>query len=202
MNNTIISVYCSISTVNEFIWGVPVLVLMLAGGIFLSFRLHFAQLHIFRLFGEVIGMLKAPRKSSRGISRFQSFSTALAATVGTGSVMGVACALCVGGKGCIFWMWVSALIGMALSYCENFLAAKHSKLSQQGRNGSGAFCYIRTIGKIPAVCYALFCVLASLGMGNMAQSSSAASAASGGFGLPYWFCSLAVVVFCALAVSD
>ena len=202
MNNTIISVYCSISTVNEFIWGVPVLVLMLAGGIFLSFRLHFAQLHIFRLFGEVIGMLKAPRKSSRGISRFQSFSTALAATVGTGSVTGVACALCVGGKGCIFWMWVSALIGMALSYCENFLAAKHSKLSQQGRKGSGAFCYIRTIGKIPAVCYALFCVLASLGMGNMAQSSSAVSAASGGFGLPYWFCSLAVVVFCALAVSD
>lgn len=203
MNSTIISVYCSISTINEFIWGVPVLVLMLAGGLYLSFRLRFAQLHIFRLFREIIKMLKAPRKSSQhGISQLQSFSTALAATVGTGSVTGVACALCTGGKGCILWMWVSALIGMALSYCENYLAVRHSNHSSNDKNASGAYSYLRTVGKVPAVCYALFCVLASLGMGNMAQSSSAVSAASSGFGLPYSFCALAVVCFCALAVSD
>ena len=201
MNNNIISVYSAISTLNEFIWGVPVLVLMLAGGLYLSFRLKFAQFRIFRLFREVVCMLKKPAdKSSHGLTQLQSFSTALAATVGTGSVTGVACALSTGGKGCIFWMWVSAFLGMGLSYCENFLSVRHSKLSH--KDSSGAFCYLRTLGRFPAVSYALFCVLASLGMGNMAQSSSAASAASGGFGLPYWFCSLAIVVFCALAVSD
>ena len=200
MNNNIISVYSAISTLNEFIWGVPVLVLMLAGGIFLSFRLRFSQLHIFRLFREIISMLVKPsEKGSHGLTQLQSFSTALAATVGTGSVTGVACALCTGGKGCIFWMWVSAFLGMGLSYCENFLSVRHSKLSQKG---SGAFCYLRSLGRFPAVSYALFCVLASLGMGNMAQSSSAVNAASSGLGLPKWLCAVFVVVFCAAAVWD
>ena len=200
MNNNIISVYSAISTLNEFIWGVPVLVLMLAGGIFLSFRLRFSQLHIFRLFREIISMLVKPsEKGSHGLTQLQSFSTALAATVGTGSVTGVACALCTGGKGCIFWMWVSAFLGMGLSYCENFLSVCHSKLSQKG---SGAFCYLRSLGRFPAVSYALFCVLASLGMGNMAQSSSAVNAASSGLGLPKWLCAVFVVVFCAAAVWD
>ena len=201
MNNNIISVYSAISTLNEFIWGVPVLVLMLAGGLYLSFRLKFAQFRIFRLFREVVCMLKKPAdKSSHGLTQLQSFSTALAATVGTGSVTGVACALSTGGKGCIFWMWVSAFLGMGLSYCENFLSVRHSKLSH--KDSSGAFCYLRTLGRFPAVSYALFCVLASLGMGNMAQCSSAVSAASSGFGLPIGICALFVVVFCAAVVWD
>ena len=203
MNNNIISVYSAISTLNEFIWGVPVLVLMLAGGLYLSFRLRFAQLHIFRLFREIVSMLKAPpEKSAHGLTQLQSFSTALAATVGTGSVTGVACALCTGGNGCIFWMWVSAFLGMGLSYCENFLSVRHSKLSQKDSNAGGAFCYLRSLGRFPAVSYAVFCVLASLGMGNMAQSSSAVSAASEGLGLPKWLCALSVVFFCAAAVWD
>ncbi len=198
MNSNIISVYSAISTVNEFIWGVPVLVLMLAGGIYLSFRLKFAQLHIFRLFSDVLRSLKKPSsQSSDDLTQLQSFSTALAATVGTGSVTGVACALHYGGKGCIFWMWVSAFIGMALSYCENFLSASYSKSSHKGR---GAFCYLSSLYKPLAVCYALFCVLASLGMGNMAQSSSAVSAASEGLGLPRPVCAVLIVIFCAFAV--
>lgn len=203
MTSNIISVYCSLSTLNEFIWGVPVLVLMLAGGVYLSFRLKFVQLHILRIFRDVLSFLAHPHRDiSRGLTPFQTFSTSLAAAVGTGSVTGVACALCIGGKGCIFWMWVSAFFGMALSYCENFLSTSHSKLSHKGSKGCGAFCYIRSVGKIPALCYALFSVLASLGMGNMAQSRSAVSAASGGLGLPMWACSLFIVAFCALAVSD
>lgn len=201
LNNNIISVYSAISTVNEFIWGVPVLVLMLAGGLYLSFRLRFPQLHIFRLFRDVVQTLKKPSGNSHGLTQLQGFSTALAATVGTGSITGVACALYTGGKGCIFWMWVSAFIGMGLSYCENFLSVKfaHTKLSQKG---SGAFCYLQSIAKPLAVAYALFCVLASLGMGNMAQSSSAMSAASEGLGVPAHLCALGIVIFCAAAVWD
>lgn len=200
MNNNIISVYSGISTINEFIWGGPVLVLILAGGLYLSFRLRFAQFHIFRLFGEVIRSLKKPSNSdTHGLTQLQGFSTALAATVGTGSVTGVACALYVGGKGCIFWMWVSAFIGMGLSYCENFLSVTHSKLSKKG---NGAFCYLVSISKPLAVAYALFCVFASLGMGNMAQSSSAVSAASQGLMIPKWICSVFLLVFCAAAVWD
>ncbi len=203
MNNNIISVYSAISTINEFIWGVPVLVLMLVGGIYLSFRLRFAQAHFFRLFREVKSMLKSPSdNSSQGLSQLQGFSTALAATVGTGSVTGVACALCTGSRGCIFWMWVSAFFGMALSYCENFLSVRHSQQKKLSQKGSGAFCYLIGLGKPIAVCYALFCVLASFGMGNMAQSSSAVSAASGGFGIPKWQCALFVVVFCAFTVCN
>ena len=198
MNSNIISVYSAISTLNEFIWGVPVLFLVLAGGIYLSVRLRFPQIHILRLFRDVIRSLKSSG-GTHGLSQLQGFSTALAATVGTGSVTGVACALHTGGRGCIFWMWVSAFLGMGLSYCENYLSVAHSKLSKKG---SGAFCYLSVASKPMAVSYTLFCILASLGMGNMTQASSAASAASLGFGLPRWVCSLGVVIFCCIAVRD
>lgn len=201
MNSNIISVYSAISTVNEFIWGIPVLLLILTSGIYLCVRLRFAQVHILRLFSEVISSLfrKSEKSDPHGLSRFQGFSTALAATVGTGSVTGVACALYTGGRGCIFWMWVSAFLGMGLSYCENFLSAAHSKLSQKG---SGAFCYLSFACKPLAVSYALFSVLASLGMGNMAQASSAVSASSLGLGLPKWLCSVFILLFCAFIVRD
>lgn len=198
LNNNIISVYSAISTINELLWGIPVLGLILSGGLYLSFRLRFPQIHIFRLFRDVIRSLRSS-ESSKGLSQLQGFSTALAATVGTGSVTGVACALYTGGRGCIFWMWVSAFLGMGLSYCENFLSVTHSKLSQKG---SGAFCYLRSVSKPLAVSYSLFCVLASLGMGNMAQASSAVSAASLGLGLPRWICAVGVVVFCCMVVWD
>ena len=196
-NNSIITTFSSLSSLSGFIWGFPVLMLILVTSLVLSVKLRFAQLRLLRLAADIRRWCK--RAGPGGTS---AFSTALGATVGTGSVTGVAVALYTGGAGCIFWMWVSALLGMCLSYCENYLAAVFSADKQLSQKGSGALCYLYHLAAPLAVSYSLFCVLSSLGMGNMAQVSCAVTAASEGFGIDRDLCSFAVVVFCAFAAAD
>lgn len=181
-----------ITAANEFIWGFPLLILMLGGGLFLSFKLGFPQLHILSIFRRTIFTLfKKDKSQGSSLSQFQVFSTALAATVGTGSIVGVGECIRVGGEGAVFWMWVSAFIGMGLSYCENYLGVKYSS-----EHSCGATAYLEHIskGKTAALLFAVFTVLASLGMGNMAQAGAIASAAEEGFSLSRQSCAFIMLI--------
>lgn len=191
--------------ISSVIWGYPVLILMLAAGIYLTVLMRFPQIHIIRIFRSTIGTLfkkssePASERSGGALSQLQTFSTALAATVGTGSVAGVGTAIAVGGKGAIFWLWVSAFFGMALSYAENLLGAKYCADSKV----KGAFVYMEKglSSKWLALLFAFFCALASLGMGCMTQSNSISSACKGAFSIPPFVSGAAVLIVSAAAVS-
>lgn len=189
-----------INKINEIIWGFPVLILMLGGGIYLTFRLKFIQARPVSIFRKTILTLRKG-KGSQGsdLSQFQAFSTSLAATVGTGSIVGVGAAICTGGSGAVFWMWVSAFFGMALSYCENYLGVKYGKNSKI----CGAMSYLEKAGKgrILACMYAAFSIPASLGMGNMTQANSVISAAKEGFSIPPHIAAVIMLFFTAFTVA-
>ncbi len=191
--------------ISDIVWGYPVLFLMLSAGVFLTIKLRFPQLHpaaIFRAaFGTADGSQKenAGKSDGSGLSRIQAFSTSLAATAGTGSIVGVAAALAAGGKGAVFWLWVSAFFGMALSFAENALGVKYCRDSK----AKGAMAYIEKglDAKWLAVLFAFFCVLASFGMGCMAQSNCIAAACWGTFSIPE-YASAAVILISAAAVTS
>ncbi len=188
----------TVERINDFLWGIPVLILIIGGGVFLSAKLRFAQIHIFKILKSTVNSLRSQEVSENGVTPFQSFSTALAATVGTGSVAGVGAALAAGGKGAVFWMWVSAFIGMGISYCENRLGVKYAK--QSGKCGAAAYLERIGKGKILAVIYAVFAVLASLGMGNMVQANAAVSAGKSGLGISPYLLAFGVLLFTAITV--
>ncbi len=154
----------------EVLWGWHVLALILAAGVLFTWNSGFFQVRRVGMWLKIaLGMDAAPRKQG-GVTRFQAISTALAGSIGTGNIVGVAAAITAGGPGAIFWMWVSALLGMMTVFAENYLAA--------GRQG-GPLSYIQSAGKWGkwlALVYAAGCCLSSLGMGNMVQMNALASA--------------------------
>lgn len=167
--------------VNLF-WGYHVLGLILLTGIRLTFSSGFFQLrNIFKWLRFSLFPLKreAAKSSKSGISSFGALSTALAGSIGTGNIVGVAAAISVGGAGAIFWMWISAFFGMMTVFAEVVLSVKYKGKSK------GAFAYIEKIGngKILPFIYGIGCVLSSLSMGNMAQSNAVAIGMKS-FGVP------------------
>ena len=157
------------SAVNNFIWGVPAMICIIGVGLYLSIRTDFLQIRKFPYAMKVtIGRMLRKRDASDGaLTPFQAVCTALAATVGTGNITGVAAALAIGGPGAVFWMWAAAFLGMALAYTEVYLGILY---------GGGPYVYLENgVGSCFAgKCYALFCVLASLGMGCMVQAGALA----------------------------
>ncbi len=176
---------------SDGIWGLPTVGLILSVGAAYSFKLRLPQL---RRLGELPFCLK--NSGGGGLTPFQSLSTSLAATVGTGSVTGVATALTLGGPGAVFWLWVSAFLGMAVAYAEGVLSVRYRGRSPDGSPAGGIWFSLRDgLGMDrTARIYALFCVLASLGMGCMAQTNSAASALKSQFGLSPAVCGAAAAV--------
>lgn len=183
--------------ISSAVWGGPVLVLMLFAGIYLSIIMRFPQLKII----TIIKYLKSSDGSSKsgGISQFRTFSTALAATVGTGSIAGISAALYAGGAGAVFWLWVSAFFGMALSNAENILGVRYCKNSPL----KGAMVYMeKGLGcKWLAMLFAFFCVLASLGMGCMAQSNSISSACRETFSVNITTTGIVLFIVSAFVIS-
>lgn len=166
-----------IELLSRLLWGWHVLLLILAVGGYFTWATGFYQI---RCLGR---WLKAALGRSAGekgaVSSFQALTAALAGSIGTGNIVGVGLAITVGGPGSLFWMWVSALLGMMTIYGENYLAARH-------REAPGALGYIRRAGrwgKQLAALYAVGCCLSSLCMGNMAQTNAAAAALES-LGLP------------------
>ena len=163
----------------EWIWGPGLLALLLGTGFWLSVRNRFFQLWGWRrILSRTFGGLRK-HKSSVGkqtLTQFQTFSAALAAAMGTGNIVGVAAALWIGGPGAIFWMWVSAFLGMMLTYCENVLGMRYAGTRVDGTPIGGPMAYLHNGLGCPAlaVLYSIFCICASFGMGNMTQSSTMA----------------------------
>lgn len=159
--------------VNEIVWGAPALVLILGVGLFLSIRTGFAQLRLFpKALRCFFARLTGKTEQTGGVSSFQALCTALAATVGTGNLVGVAGAMAIGGPGAIFWMWICALLGMATKFAEATLAV-HFRSREGGEYVGGPMYMIRSgMGKRwqwLAYFYSFFGVVAAFGVGNATQ---------------------------------
>ena len=164
--------------INQFdslVWGIPMLALLLGTGVFLSIRLRFMQ---FRKFGYImkktVGQLFVRKENQDGsLTPVQALSTALAGTVGTGNIAGVAGAIAIGGPGAIFWMWIAALFGMCTKYSEILLAVHFRKKNSNGDFVGGPMSYIQNgLGARWHWLAVLFCVfgsIAAIGTGNMTQ---------------------------------
>ncbi|HFI0265261.1 TPA: alanine/glycine:cation symporter family protein [Streptococcus suis] len=172
--------------INDFVWGPPLLLLLVGTGVYFTLRLGVFQVSklptAFRL------IFSSDQSGQGDVSSFAALCTALAATVGTGNIVGVATAITTGGPGALFWMWVAAFFGMATKYAEGFLAIKYRTKDANGQAAGGPMHYI-TLGmgqkwKPLAVFFAISGVLvALLGMGTFSQVNSIASSMSSSFGL-------------------
>lgn len=172
--------------INNFVWGPPLLLLLVGTGVYFTLRLGMFQVSklptAFRL------IFSSDQSGQGDVSSFAALCTALAATVGTGNIVGVATAITTGGPGALFWMWVAAFFGMATKYAEGFLAIKYRTKDANGQAAGGPMHYI-TLGmgqkwKPLAVFFAISGVLvALLGMGTFSQVNSIASSMSASFGL-------------------
>lgn len=202
--------------VNGVVWGIPMLVLIIGTGIFMSVRTGFFQITRIKTWANETFLAIFKKKSvtkteeKKAITQFQALSTALAATIGTGNIAGVATAVCIGGPGAVFWMWLSALFGMMTSFSENVLGIYFRKKNEHGEWSGGAMYYLeeglkekkglRRIAKPLSVMFAIFCVLASFGIGNMAQSNSISSAMQSNFNIPTVVTGVVLAVIAALVV--
>ena len=168
--------------VNNIVWGLPMLVLLIGTGLFLTIRCGFLQ---FRKFGfamrNTFGKMFARKRAGKGaVTPFQAVSTALSATVGTGNIAGITAAITLGGAGAVFWVWVSALIGMCTKYAEVVLSLRYRERNKKGDWVGGPMYYITNgLGKNwkwLAVIFSLFGALAAFGIGNAVQVGSITSA--------------------------
>lgn len=198
------------SVLNNFIWGPVMLAIFLAVGLMFTVRTKVFQISHFKYWIDVT-FLQLFRKEAthvrktndkHAISQFQSLCTALAATIGVGNISGVAVALALGGPGAIFWMWLSAFLGMMTNYAENTLGIKYRYKNEKGDWVGGAMVYIeRGLGlKWLAVIFSVFCVLASFGIGNMSQGNEIANGLYNSFAIPKWATALAVMLLAGLVI--
>ena len=161
-----------LNELNKVVWGAPALMLILGVGLYLSLRLGFVQLRLLpRALRAFFAQLRADPKK-RGVSSFQALCTALGATVGTGNLVGVAGAICLGGPGAIFWMWVSGLLGMATKFAEAVLAVRYRVKTRDGYAAGPMYLITQGLGRRwswMASVYCLFGLIASFGVGNAAQ---------------------------------
>ena len=156
-----------------YVWGVPLLVLLVGTGILLTVRLRGIQV---TMLGHALRETFARSRANEmgDISHFKALMIALAATIGTGNIIGVATAISVGGPGALFWMWVTAAVGMATKYGEGVLAVKYRVVDENGEMAGGPMYYLeRGLGqKWLGVLFALFGAIASFGIGNMVQANA------------------------------
>ena len=193
-----------LNAVNELLWGPGTLVLLLGTGVFLTLRMRLLP---WRRLGFALRSAlgrEARQPGKDGVSPFSALMTALAASIGTGNIVGVATALVAGGPGALVWMELSALFGMATIFAESFLAVRYRRRDPQGQWVGGPMYVLeaafgRRNGGTLAAVFALFAVGASLGIGSMAQSNSIAGALESAFGLPVWTVG-AVTAALALAI--
>ncbi|MDO6459307.1 sodium:alanine symporter family protein [Granulosicoccaceae sp. 1_MG-2023] len=195
-----------ISTINSLVWGPPMLVLILGVGLFLSVGLKAMPIRKlgagFRLMWK--GRTASNAESEGEIPPFQALMTALSATVGTGNIAGVATAVFLGGPGALFWMWLTALVGMATKYAEAVLAVKYREVDERGAHVGGPMYYIRNgLGKKWAwlgVLFAIFAAVAGFGIGNTVQANSVADVMEASFGLPHLATGIILMVLVGLVL--
>ena len=188
------------SYINNLVWGWPALILLGFTGILMTCLTKFFQIgHFGHWIKNTIGAIMGDRDvtkhtKDKSITQFQPLCTALAATVGTGNIVGVAGAIAIGGPGAVFWMWLIAFFGMMTNFSENVLGILYRRKNSEGEWCGGAMYYLKDglgsrrgckqIGVILAVLFSCFCLLASFGIGNMSQVNSMVSNINTAFGIP------------------
>lgn len=188
-----------IRSINDVVWGVPMLIAILGTGLFLQLRLGFMPI---AKIGAGFAMVWRGRKAAPGsvgeITPYAALMTALAATVGVGNIAGVATAIAVGGPGALFWMWMTALVGMATKYAEVLLAVHYRETDDHGEQVGGPMYAIKNgLGRHwrwLGGAFALFGGLAGFGIGNMVQANSIAGALQASFGIDPWLSGVVMAV--------
>ena len=204
------------NAVNGVVWGVPALILLAFVGILMTVLTKVFQLtHIRHWMRRTIGAVFSEphvtgHTADKSISQFQSLCTALAATVGTGNIVGVSGAIMVGGPGAVFWMWVIAFFGMMTNSSENVLGIYYRRKNTKGEWAGGAMYYLRDglggykgmkgVGSVLALLFSLFCLIASFGIGNMTQVNSISGNMATVFHVPTWVTGVVVMVMVGLVV--
>lgn len=189
-----------LNEIDAFVWGPPLLVLLVGTGILLTFRLQLLQ--VFKL-PQALGLIFSAKNDGSGdVNSFKALCTALAATVGTGNIVGVATAIKAGGPGALFWMWMAAFFGMATKYSECLLAVKYRTVDANGNISGGPMYYIENgLGKKYkplAVIFAVFGVLcAYFGIGTFAQVNSIVEITQISAGIPVVYTGIALTVVVA-----
>lgn len=196
-----------VQDVDTFVWGPCMLILLVGTGIFLTFRTGFLPwLNLGYAIKSTLSK-QARKKDGHGdISPFSALTTALAATIGTGNIVGVATAMVSGGPGALVWMWISACFGLTSKFSECMLAIKYREVNAQGEMSGGpmytmkkAFKY-KPLGAILGWLFAFFAVVASFGIGNMTQANSIASALHETFALPSWLVGVVITVLAFIVI--
>lgn len=188
-----------ISQIDAVVWGVPMIIILFGTHLFMTFRTGIIQKHLLK------GIRLSVAKDEDGegeISQFGALATALAATIGTGNIVGVATAVISGGPGAVFWMWMIGIFGMATKYSETLMSVKYRVQTKDGRMLGGAmYALERGIGqKWLAVLFAIFAALAAFGIGCLTQSNSIASACEENFGLPAWITGILLAALVAIVI--
>ncbi len=190
------AIHAWLRAASGFVWGPYLLIpLLLLTGFYLTVRLK--GLQFTKLWHSLwVALVVRKEKGAEGdISHFEALMTALAATVGTGNIVGVATAIAAGGPGALFWMWMTGLVGMATKYSEALLSVKFRVTGEDGEQSGGPMYYLSRglagssgsgFGRFLGGAFALFAAVAAFGIGNMVQSNSVADAVKGSFGVPTW----------------
>ena len=191
-----------LKAISDFLWGPPLLILIVGTGIYLTFRIGFLQIKLLPYSLKLAFTKKQDKKSEGDISHFQALMTALAATVGTGNIVGVATAVVSGGPGAVFWMWVAAFFGMATKYGEAVLAVKYRVVNDKGEMSGGPMYYLEKGLRMKwlGVAFAIFGAIAAFGIGNMVQANSVASTVQDTFSIPTWVTGIILTIFAALVL--
>lgn len=192
-----------LTVIRDFIWGLPLIVLLVGTGIFLTVRLRGLQIRgLFYSLYLAFFKRKEDDEQEGDISHFQALMTALAATVGTGNIVGVGIAISTGGPGALFWMWITGIFGMATKYSEAVLAIKYREVDKFGTMSGGPMYYIsKGLGwKWLGTLFAVFAFIAAFGIGNMVQSNSVADGVKAAFGIPNWVTGIILATFTAMVI--
>jgi len=194
-----------VGAVNGLVWGPPMLVMILGVGLFLSIGLKLMPVLKLGAGFRLMWSGRARGEADEGeIPPFQALMTALSATVGTGNIAGVATAVFLGGPGALFWMWLTALVGMATKYSEAVLAVRFREVDERGKHVGGPMYYIRNgLGNKWAwlgVLFAIFAAVAAFGIGNTVQANSVADVLETNFGLPHWVTGLILMVLVGMVL--
>ncbi|MGM0875960.1 MAG: alanine/glycine:cation symporter family protein [Bacillota bacterium] len=191
-----------IGDVSNFVWGPPLLILLVGTGLYLTIRLGLLQFRMLPYSLKLAFTKNQDKKSEGDISHFQALMTALAATVGTGNIVGVATAVLMGGPGAVFWMWITALVGMATKYAEAILAVKYRVKDKNGEMSGGPMYYLEhgLKQKWLGVLFAIFGAIAAFGIGNMVQSNSVSGVMQSTFSVPTVVTGIIITIFTALVI--
>lgn len=193
--------------IDDFVWGPVMLILLVGTGIFLTIRTRaLCWRNLPYALKSVLSKEARQKKGEGDVSPFSALTTALAATIGTGNIVGVATAMVSGGPGALVWMWISAAFGLTSKFSECMLAIKYREVNEKGEMSGGPMYTMKKgfknkkLGAVLGWLFALFAVIASFGIGNLTQGNSISSALNATFGVPAWITGIVITVLAMLII--